>query len=439
MPSPFTPNTEEHRKKMLDAIGMDSVEGLFSDIPEEVRNPDLNLPKAMSELDLRAYASELSARNVSAGEYTSFLGAGSYWHHIPAVVSSIASRGEFMTAYTPYQPEVSQGTLQVAYEFQSMICQLTGMDVANAGMYDGSTSLAEAALMACRVTRKNKVAILDSTSPLYTEVQDTYVQAPGIALELVKAHNISLEEDTACLIVQQPNFFGYLEDMQTLSNIAHDAGALLVVSVDPVSLGMFNPPSEYGADIVVAEGQGIGVPMSYGGPYVGIFACRQEFVRQMPGRIVGKTLDTHGKEAYVLTLQAREQHIRREHATSNICTSVALISLMTTVYLACMGKQGMRKVAELCYHKAHYAASLIENIPGFSILESGNGVFFREFTVRCPIPPEEINQLLLEKGIIGGLDVSNYLENALLLCVTEMNSREDIENLAKTLREIGES
>ena len=439
MPSPFTPNTEEHRKKMLDAIGMDSVEGLFSDIPEEVRNPDLNLPKAMSELDLRAYASELSARNVSAGEYTSFLGAGSYWHHIPAVVSSIASRGEFMTAYTPYQPEVSQGTLQVAYEFQSMICQLTGMDVANAGMYDGSTSLAEAALMACRVTRKNKVAILDSTSPLYTEVLDTYVQAPGIALELVKAHNISLEEDTACLIVQQPNFFGYLEDMQTLSNIAHDAGALLVVSVDPVSLGMFNPPSEYGADIVVAEGQGIGVPMSYGGPYVGIFACRQEFVRQMPGRIVGKTLDTHGKEAYVLTLQAREQPIRREHATSNICTSVALISLMTTVYLACMGKQGMRKVAELCYHKAHYAASLIENIPGFSILESGNGVFFREFTVRCPIPPEEINQLLLEKGIIGGLDVSNYLENALLLCVTEMNSREDIENLAKTLREIGES
>ena len=439
MPSPFTPNTEEHRKKMLDAIGMNSVEDLFADIPEKVRNPDLNLPKAMSELDLRAYASELSSRNASAGEYTSFLGAGSYWHHIPAVVSSIASRGEFMTAYTPYQPEVSQGTLQVAYEFQSMICQLTGMDVANAGMYDGSTSLAEAALMACRVTRKNKVAILDSTSPLYTEVMDTYVQAPGIALELVKAHNISLEEDTACLIVQQPNFFGYLEDMQTLTNIAHDVGALLVVSVDPVSLGMFNPPSEYGADIVVAEGQGIGVPMSYGGPYVGIFACRQEFVRQMPGRIVGKTLDTHGKEAYVLTLQAREQHIRREHATSNICTSVALISLMSTVYMACMGRQGMRKVAELCYHKAHYAASLIESIPGFSIVESGNGVFFREFTVRCPIPPEEINQLLLEKDIIGGLDVSNYVENGLLLCVTEMNSREDIENLAETLRKIGEA
>jgi len=439
MPSPFTPNTEEHRKKMLDAIGMNSVEDLFADIPEKVRNPDLNLPKAMSELDLRAYASELSSRNASAGEYTSFLGAGSYWHHIPAVVSSIASRGEFMTAYTPYQPEVSQGTLQVAYEFQSMICQLTGMDVANAGMYDGSTSLAEAALMACRVTRKNKVAILDSTSPLYTDVLDTYVQAPGIALELVKAHNISLGEDTACLIVQQPNFFGYLEDMQMLSNIAHDAGALLVVSVDPVSLGMFNPPSEYGADIVVAEGQGIGVPMSYGGPYVGIFACRQEFVRQMPGRIVGKTLDTHEKEAYVLTLQAREQHIRREHATSNICTSVALISLMSTVYLACMGRQGMRKVAELCYHKAHYAASLIESIPGFSIVESGNGVFFREFTVRCPIPPEEINQLLLEKDIIGGLDVSNYVENGLLLCVTEMNSREDIENLAETLRKIGEA
>lgn len=439
MSSPFTPNTEEHRKKMLATIGMDSVEDLFKDIPEKVRNPNLNLPKAMSELDLRAYASELSSRNVSAGEYTSFLGAGSYWHHIPAVVSSIASRGEFMTAYTPYQPEVSQGTLQVAYEFQSMICQLTGMDVANAGMYDGSTSLAEAALMACRVTRRNKVAILNSTSPLYTDVLDTYVQAPGIDLEIVEESHMTLGDEIACLIVQQPNFFGYLEDMQNLANIAHDAGALLVVSVDPVSLGMFNPPSDYGADIVVAEGQGIGVPMSYGGPYVGIFACRQEFVRQMPGRIVGKTLDTQGKEAYVLTLQAREQHIRREHATSNICTSVALISLMMTVYLACMGKQGMRKVAELCYHKAHYAASLISAIPGFSIVEYGTGIFFREFTVRCPVPPKEVNQALLEKGIIGGFDVSEYSENGLLLCVTEMNSREDIENLSDALREIGES
>ena len=439
MSSPFTPNTEEHRKKMLATIGMDSVEDLFKDIPEKVRNPNLNLPKAMSELDLRAYASELSSRNVSAGEYTSFLGAGSYWHHIPAVVSSIASRGEFMTAYTPYQPEVSQGTLQVAYEFQSMICQLTGMDVANAGMYDGSTSLAEAALMACRVTRRNKVAILNSTSPLYTDVLDTYVQAPGIDLEIVEESHMTLGDEIACLIVQQPNFFGYLEDMQNLANIAHDAGALLVVSVDPVSLGMFNPPSDYGADIVVAEGQGIGVPMSYGGPYVGIFACRQEFVRQMPGRIVGKTLDTQGKEAYVLTLQAREQHIRREHATSNICTSVALISLMMTVYLACMGKQGMRKVAELCYHKAHYAASLISAIPGFSIVEYGTGIFFREFTVRCPVPPKEVNQALLEKGIIGGLDVSEYSENGLLLCVTEMNSREDIENLSDALREVGES
>ncbi len=439
MSSPFTPNTEENRKKMLATIGMDSVEDLFKDIPEKVRNPNLNLPKAMSELDLRAYASELSSRNVSAGEYTSFLGAGSYWHHIPAVVSSIASRGEFMTAYTPYQPEVSQGTLQVAYEFQSMICQLTGMDVANAGMYDGSTSLAEAALMACRVTRRNKVAILNSTSPLYTDVLDTYVQAPGIDLEIVEESHMTLGDEIACLIVQQPNFFGYLEDMQNLANIAHDAGALLVVSVDPVSLGMFNPPSDYGADIVVAEGQGIGVPMSYGGPYVGIFACRQEFVRQMPGRIVGKTLDTQGKEAYVLTLQAREQHIRREHATSNICTSVALISLMMTVYLACMGKQGMRKVAELCYHKAHYAASLISAIPGFSIVEYGTGIFFREFTVRCPVPPKEVNQSLLEKGIIGGFDVSEYSENGLLLCVTEMNSREDIENLSDALREIGES
>ena len=342
-----------------------------------------------------------------------------------------------MTAYTPYQPEVAQGTLQAAYEFQSMVCQLTGMDVANAGMYDGSTSIAEAALMACRVTRRDRVAILNSVSPLYRDVLDTYVQAPGLLVDEITSSNLSLSEDTACLIVQQPNFFGYMEDLQSFSEIAHEAGALLVVSVDPMSLGMFKPPADYGADIVVAEGQSMGIPMSYGGPYVGIFACRQEYVRQMPGRIVGKTLDTRGKEAYVLTLQAREQHIRRERATSNICTSVALISLMFTVYIAAMGKQGIKKVSELCYHKSHYAASLINNIPGYSLLSFGTGTFFREFVVQCPRPPAEINEFLLKRKIIGGLDISEQVERGLLVCVTEMNTKDDIDALAKALTDVG--
>ncbi len=422
---------------MLSAIGAESLEDLFKDIPVSHRNPRLDLPPAMSELDLNLHASKLAAANADAGQYSSFIGAGSYWHHIPAIVGSITSRGEFMTAYTPYQPEVSQGTLQAAYEFQSMVCQLTGMDVANAGMYDGSTSISEAALMACRVTRRDRVAILDSVSPLYRDVLDTYVQAPGLARDEITSSNPSLSEGTACLIVQQPNFFGYMEDLQALSKIAHEAGALLVVSVDPMSLGMFKPPSDYGADIVVAEGQSMGIPMSYGGPYVGLFACRQEYVRQMPGRIVGKTVDTLGKEAYVLTLQAREQHIRRERATSNICTSVALISLMFTVYVAAMGKQGIKKVSELCYHKAHYAASLINDIPGYSLLSFGNGTFFREFVVQCPRPPAEINEVLFNRKIIGGLDISEQVDRGLLVCVTEMNTKDDIDALVKALTDVG--
>ena len=437
MASPFTPNTDHDRQLMLSAIGAESLEDLFKDIPESHRNPRLDLPSAMSEPDLNLHASKLAALNADAGHYSSFIGAGSYWHHIPAIVNSITSRGEFMTAYTPYQPEVAQGTLQAAYEFQSMVCQLTGMDVANAGMYDGSTSIAEAALMACRVTRRDRVAILNSVSPLYRDVLDTYVQAPGLLVDEITSSNLSLSEDTACLIVQQPNFFGYMEDLQSFSEIAHEAGALLVVSVDPMSLGMFKPPADYGADIVVAEGQSMGIPMSYGGPYVGIFACRQEFVRQMPGRIVGKTLDTRGKEAYVLTLQAREQHIRRERATSNICTSVALISLMFTVYIAAMGKQGIKKVSELCYHKSHYAASLINNIPGYSLLSFGTGTFFREFVVQCPRPPSEINEFLLKRKIIGGLDISEQVERGLLVCVTEMNTKDDIDALAKALSDVG--
>ena len=433
--SPYVPNTEADRRTMLEAIDVSSVDELFQDIPSEFRDPDLGLPPPLSEFEVQSYAAELAAMNTVPGDYACFLGAGSYRHHIPAVVRQITSRSEFMTAYTPYQPEVSQGTLQTEYEFQTLCGQLTGMEVANAGMYDGSTSLAEGALMAARVTKRSRVAVLETLSPLYVDVLRTYAQSQGIEIDVVPRESLSLSADTACLLVQQPNFFGYLEDVDSYSKLAHSSGALLVAYVDPISLGMFKPPGDYDADIVAAEAQAMGVPLTFGGPYSGIFACKQRYLRQMPGRIVGKTVDTRGRTAYVLTLQTREQHIRRETATSNICTSVALIALMSTVYMAANGKRGMRHIAELCYHKAHYAASLIEKLPGYSLpLE---GTFFHEFVVQCPIPPSEVNRHLLDRRIIGGLDISDQVPDGLLLCVTELNSREEIEALATVLGEIG--
>ena len=435
--SPYTPNTDEDRRRMLDAIGVDSVDELFLDIPPEYRSPGLDLPPPASELELRREIEAMAETNLTPGKYSCFLGGGAYRHFVPAIVRQVAGRSEFMTSYTPYQPEVAQGTLQAHYEFQSMVCQLTGMDVANAGMYDGSTSLAEAVLMATRVTRRDRVAILDTVSPYLRSVIETYVEAPGLKIDVVSSEGDAIPDDVACLVVQQPNFFGYVEDMSALSEAAHSSGALLVVSCDPLSLAMFRPPSEFDADIVVAEGQALGVAPTYGGPYVGFFACKQKYMRQMPGRIVGKTRDTKGRTGYVLTMQTREQHIRRETATSNICTSVGLIALMSTVYMAAQGKQGLRHVAELCYHKAHFAASLIGQIPGYSIpLE---GTFFREFVVECPRPPSEISDRLIEHGIIGGLDVSDQIPNGMLVCCTEVNSRDEIEGLAKALAEVGDS
>ena len=435
--SPYTPNTDADRREMLEAIGVSSTQDLFQDIPPQHRNPTLDLPPPASELELRREIEALAGENLVPGDYACFLGAGSYRHFVPAVVRALASRGEFMTAYTPYQPEISQGTLQAHYEFQSLVCQLTGMEVANAGMYDGATSLAEAALMASRVTKSDRVAVLDSVSSRYRDVLQTFVQVPGLHVDTVPPDSDALEPGTACLIVQQPNFYGYMEDLDALSQRAHSQGALLVVYADPVSLGMFRPPGEYDADIVVAEGQSLGVAPTFGGPYVGIFACKQRFVRQMPGRIVGKTVDTKGRSGYVLTLQTREQHIRRERATSNICTSVGLIALMATVYMASQGKRGLRHVAELSYHKAHYAESLIDKVPGYSLPMTGT--FFREFVVQCPLPPADINERLLDYRIIGGLDISEQVPNGMLLCCTEVNSREEIESLAAALAEIGGS
>ena len=430
--SPYIPNTDADREEMLRAIGVSSVQDLFGDIPSDYRNPPLNIPQALSELEVQQEMEALASVNRHAYAGPCFLGAGAYRHFIPATVQALVSRGEFLTAYTPYQPEVSQGTLQSAYDFQSLVCQLFDMDVANAGMYDGASSLAEGALMACRVTRRYKVAYLDTLSSVYRDVMATYTASQGIDLYPVSpGTSLSLEPDTACLVVQHPNFFGYLEDLASLARTAHDAGALLVVSTDPTALGMFTPPGTYGADIVTAEGQPLGIPVSFGGPYVGLFTCKTEYLRQMPGRIAGKTVDNRDRTAYVLTLQTREQHIRRERATSNICTSEALVGLMATVYMATLGKQGMRQVAELCYQKAHYAASLIEKIPGFSL--PIQGTFFQEFVVQCPRPPSEVNAWLLEQGIVGGLDVSDSVPNGLLVCVTEMNSRREIDSLAKTL------
>ena len=432
--SPYTPNTDDDRQRMLDAIGVRSFDDLVADIPAEHRNPPIDLPPPTSELELRREIGAMAEQNAVPGDYACFLGAGSYRHFIPAIVRSVATRSEFMTAYTPYQPEVSQGTLQAHYEFQSLVCQLTGMEVANAGMYDGATSMAEAALMAARVTKRDRVAVLDTVSPAYRQVLETFLDSQGIAIDTCSPGSVQVGAETACLLVQQPSFFGYFGDLEEMAEAAHSAGALLVVATDLTSLGMFRPPSEYDADIVVAEGQAIGVPPTFGGPYVGIFACKQKYVRQMPGRVVGKTVDTRGRDGYVLTLQTREQHIRRERATSNICTAVGLIALMTTLYMSSLGKQGLRRVAELCYHKAHYAASLIEKIPGYSLPLTG--AYFREFVVECPRPVAEINNALLERKIIGGLDVGEYVPNGMLVCCTEMNTKEEIDQFAEALAEV---
>ncbi|MCH2304654.1 MAG: aminomethyl-transferring glycine dehydrogenase subunit GcvPA [SAR202 cluster bacterium] len=432
--SPYIPNTDLDRKNMLNKIGVSSIDELFKDIPDKYRNPNLNLTKPLSEFELKKYIDEICSMNIVPGDYSCFLGGGSYQHHIPAIVNQLSTRSEYMTSYTPYQPEVSQGTLQTEYEFQSLCCLLTNMEVANAGMYDGSTSLAEAALMSARINKKSKIAILNTVSPTYIEILKTYTQYQGLSIYMIEENQTKLEDDTTCLIVQNPNFYGNIDDMNKFADIAHKHEALLVAYTDAMSLGMFIPPGDYDADIAVAEGQTLGVPTSFGGPYVGIFTCKKKYIRQMPGRIVGATEDTKGNTAYVLTLQTREQHIRRENATSNICTSVALIALMSTIYMASLGKSGIKHIAELCYQKAHYASNLINKIPGYSLLS--DKVFFREFGIICPRPPKEINKILLEKKIIGGLDISDKVENGMLISITELNSKEEIDLLVSALSEI---
>ena len=433
-PHPYIPNTADDRGAMLERIGVASVDELFADVPDEFRIDGLDLPPALPELDLTREMSELAAKDVVAGNaVASFLGGGAYRHFIPSTVGHIISRSEYYTAYTPYQPEISQGTLQTMFELQSMVCELTEMDVANAGMYDGASALAEACLMACRVTGRHRIAVHSSVNPAWLAVVRLYARGPGITVDTTHGGDVS--DEHACLAVQQPEFLGDLIDVWELGEAAHAAGALYLTAVDPISLGMLTPPGDYGTDIAVAEGQSLGWPVNFGGPWLGLFTCREQYIRQLPGRIVGRTTDLDGRTGYVLTLQTREQHIRRERATSNICTSQQLVGLAATVYLATVGKRGLRQVAKSCYHKAHYAAGLIDGLDGYSV--DREKPFFKEFVVRCPLAPLEINRRLIERRIIGGLDVSAQVENGMLLCVTEMNAREEIERLAEGLREVG--
>lgn len=434
---------------MLHQIGLDSAADLFASIPAELQlKRELQTPHALSELELLAGFEERATRNPAARR-PSFLGAGAYSHYSPTVVDHIISRSEFFTAYTPYQPEISQGTLQVIFEFQTLVCQLTGMEVANASMYDGSTAMAEAVLMAERVTKRSKVIACGAVHPEYLEVARTYVQHAGIHLEQVDFDPASgliaaeieaaIDDDTAAIVVQSPNFFGCIEDVTRLAELAHKRGALLIVTItEAISLGLLKTPAACGADIVVAEGQSFGIPLSYGGPYLGLFATREKFARQIPGRLVGEAYDKQGRRGFVLTLATREQHIRREKATSNICTNEGLIALAGTVYLETMGKRGLQEVAVQCAQKAAYAARRISELSGYSLPFSAPR--FNEFVVRAPVNAESlVNSIARERNITAGLPLSRYFsgrENEFLMCVTEMNSRAEIDSLVSALAEL---
>jgi glycine dehydrogenase subunit 1 len=433
---------------MLHQVGLNSAAELFDSIPKDLRLArKLNTTAALSEIELLAGFEKLATRNPGA-QRTSFLGAGAYQHYIPTIVDHIISRSEFFTAYTPYQPEISQGTLQAIFEFQTLVCQLTGMEVANASMYDGSTALAEAVLMAERVTKRAKVVACGAIHPEYLEVITTYVQHAGIELlqspldsETGQALDPTdlLDDKTAALVVQSPNFFGCIEDVAALAEKAHSVGALLIVAItESISLGLLKSPGACGADIVVAEGQSFGVPLSFGGPYVGLFATREKYARQIPGRLVGEAYDKEGRRGFVLTLATREQHIRREKATSNICTNEGLIALAATVYLETMGRRGLQEVAAHCAQKTGYAAKRIGELEGFSLPFTGPR--FNEFVVRAPVAAKHLlSRLASERNITGGLPLTRYYPdrpNDFLVCVTEMNSRADIDALVDGLRVI---
>lgn len=437
----YVPNTDQDTKRMLDSLRIGSKAELFDMIPDSIslKDTSLDLPGPLSEMELLRHSTEIGKSNANLSDHVSFLGAGVYDHFIPATVPAIIGRSEFYTAYTPYQPELSQGNLQSIFEFQTLICELTGMEVANASMYDGATAVAESAIMASAITGRSQWIVPKSVHPSYRETLRTYAWASdhqmvetsmdGITtdLEEIRTH---LSENTACVIIQSPNFFGAIEQLAKISKDAHAKGALFIVCFNPISLGLLKPPGEYDADICVGEGQPLGVPASFGGPLLGLFACKKEHVRHMPGRLVGATVDREGRRGYTLTLQTREQHIRRERATSNICTNEALCALSAAAYLSTLGKSGLREVSNLCLQKAHYAADEIAKIPGFKV--PSRSQFFHEFVIKCPVPVSEINKRLMEKGIIGGLALERFypeMAGHMLICVTEKRTKDEIDAL----------
>ena len=441
----YISNTESDRREMLAAIGVSSFSELLGPLPVAIRlQQELRLPPQLDEMALMRHLTSLSQMNSDLESNLCFLGAGIYDHFRPAVINALLSRGEFATSYTPYQPEVSQGTLQAIYEYQTLICALTGMDIANASMYDAATALAEAALMACRLQDRSTVVVSRSVHPHYREVIATYLNATGLRLVEVDCQEngdpvlelrLAMNDQTACVIVQQPGFLGTVEDLQTTVNGAHEVGALAVVSVDPISLGLLKPPGEYGVDIVVGEGQSLGSAMGFGGPLLGFFACKKRYVRSFPGRIVGATSDQEGRRGYTMTLRTREQDIRRERATSNICTNQALVALAAAIYLCELGKSGLRQVADLSLQKARYAHNRLLELPNVSPAFADRP-FFKEFVLRLPVDPEKVNKALLEYKIIGGLPVERYytdLTNAMLVCVTETKTKADIDYFVESL------
>jgi glycine dehydrogenase subunit 1 len=433
---------------MLERVGVDSVDDLFRVIPEDLRlSAPLDLPAGLSEPEALRLLDGFARRNLDAGQGACFRGGGVYRHYTPSLVPVITQRGEFLTSYTPYQPERSQGLLQTIYEFQSLTCRLLGLDAANASMYDGATALAEAVVMASSITGRNRVLVPATVQPSAVAVCRTYAQGQDIQIEIVPRRDdrtavedvrARLGDDVAALVVPQPNFLGQIEDAAGLAAPAKEAGALVVGMVNPIAMALLSPPGEWPADIAVAEGQALGLPMNFGGPLVGLFACRKEHVRQMPGRIVGATVDAEGNPAYTLTLQTREQHIRREKASSNICTNQALCALGATVYMEQLGKQGLRAVATLSVQRAHQAFEAIAALPGWEPLF--DGPFFHEFALRAPAPVSGINARLAAEGMIGPLDLSPLypeLGNAALFCCTELTTPEDIQRLVAALKELG--
>ncbi len=475
---PYLPHTEADRAAMLAEIGVRSFEELIKHIPTQLRAKPLSLPPTMSELELVKAITELAKKNKPASAQSCFLGAGSYRRFVPAIVPAIVSRSEFATSYTPYQAEVSQGNLQSIYEFQTAICLLTNMDVANASMYDGPTACAEAALMSSRLTGKQKIVVSDALNPEYFAVVSTYVKSCGLKLETlsaVKGHTeiSNVDNETAAVIVQYPNYFGVVENLKDIEKTVHKSEALLIAVCDPIALGYLSPPGDFAADIVVGDAQPCGNWLSFGGPSAGFMACRKEYVRQLPGRLTGMTVDSEGRRAYTLTLQAREQHIRRSKATSNICTNQALNALTMLVYLCALGPQGLKSIAQASMQKAHYLASQLTKIPGVKL--AFESPFFNEFAVLIPKPAKAILKSLEAQDILGGLDLSTYkpgfmkdntmvsgakdadkgrgvrsesvdtrveprdegeaaLNNAILIATTEMNSKEEMDNYVTVLK-----